>query len=66
MEEIVRCKLQQHPYIQKKLLQTIPYPIVEDSPMDAFWGIGPDRTGQNMLGKIWMKLRDEMCGETVS
>jgi len=25
----------------------------------SYWGTGPDGTGQNVLGKIWMGLRDE-------
>ncbi len=59
MEEILRAKLK-HPYIQKKLLQTGDYTIVEDSPKDGFWGWGNDTQGQNQLGKIWMKLRQEL------
>lgn len=59
MEKIVRAKHSQHPYIQKKLLQTIGKEIIEDSPKDSFWGWGPDKTGKNQLGKIWMKIRDE-------
>ena len=60
MEEIVRAKLEQHPYIQKKLLETGEAEIVEDSPKDAFWGRGPSWNGENHLGKIWMKLRNEL------
>jgi len=60
MEEIVKCKLEQHHYIQEKLLQTGNVPIVEDSPKDAFWGWGPNRDGRNELGKIWMRLRIEL------
>ncbi len=33
---------------------------MEDSPKDSFWGWGEDRCGQNNLGKLWMKLRDEI------
>lgn len=60
MEEIVRAKLEQHPYIQKKLLETANMKIVEDSPKDSFWGRGADWKGENNLGKIWMKLREEL------
>jgi len=60
MEEIVRCKLEQNPYVLHKLEQTSDKLIVEDSPKDSFWGWGPDRDGRNELGKIWMKLRDEI------
>ena len=44
MESICRAKLEQHPYVQKKLLQTGNYIIMEDSPTDSFWGCGYDRT----------------------
>lgn len=60
MEEIVRCKLEQHPYIQQKLRQTGDVTIVEDSPKDDFWGWGANRDGRNELGKIWMRLRKAM------
>ena len=43
--------------LRKKLLQTEDYLIVEDSPKDSFWGWGPNRDGENQLGKLWMKLR---------
>jgi len=62
MESIVRAKLKQNPYIMHKLLQTGKRKIVEDSPKDNFWGGGLDRNGRNELGKIWMKLRDELYG----
>ena len=60
MEELLRCKIEQNPYVKKKLLETKDYTIVEDSPKDSFWGWGEDRNGNNQLGKLWMKLRDEM------
>lgn len=60
MKDIVRCKLQQHPYIQKKLLETGSVTIVEDSPVDSYWGWGKNRQGRNELGKIWMELRKEL------
>ena len=60
MEDIVRAKLSQHYYVQKKLLQTGDREIIESSPKDGFWGWGPNKDGENHLGKIWMKLRDEL------
>ena len=60
MEELLRLKIEQNPYVKKKLLQTGDYMIVEDSPKDDFWGWGPNRNGQNNLGKLWMKLREEL------
>lgn len=60
MEDIVRNKLHQHPYIMHKLLQTGNRLIVEDSPKDDCWGWGKNKDGRNELGKIWMKLREEL------
>ncbi len=60
MEEIIRAKCEQHPYVKQKLLETGDYEIVEDSPKDNFWGWGADRQGRNELGKLWMKIRQEL------
>ena len=60
MEDIVRHKLKQNPYVIYKLIQTGNRYLVEDSPKDDFWGWGPKRNGRNELGKIWMKLRGEI------
>jgi ribA/ribD-fused uncharacterized protein len=60
MEDIVRHKLKQNPYILHKLKQTGKRRIIEDSPFDDFWGWGKKRNGKNALGKIWMKLRKEV------
>ena len=60
MEELLRLKIEQNPYVKKKLLQTKDYMIVEDSPKDSFWGWGENRDGENNLGKLWMKLRNEI------
>lgn len=60
MERIIRLKTEQNPYVRKKLLETGDYPICEDSNKDSFWGIGFNRDGRNELGKLWMKLREEL------
>ena len=59
VEEILRAKLAQHPEAQEALRDSGDEDIVEDSPTDYFWGAGADGSGQNMFGKIWMKIRDE-------
>ena len=64
MEELLRLKLEQNAYVKTKLLQTKDYLICEDSPKDDFWGIGFNRDGQNQLGKLWMKLREEIMNKT--
>lgn len=60
MLEICRHKLQQNPYVRRKLLQTNDEYLVEDSPVDGFWGWGADKKGRNELGKVWTKLREEL------
>lgn len=60
MEDICLHKLQQHAYVEQKLLETEDKEIVEDSPKDYFWGRGLNKDGRNELGKIWMKLRGKL------
>ncbi len=60
MEEILRAKLAQHPYIRNKLRESGNCEIIENSPTDSFWGRGRDWKGQNWMGKLWMKLRAEL------
>jgi len=58
MEEILKAKAGQHPDVVMILKKTGGREIIENSPIDSFWGIGKNRDGQNMVGKIWMKIRD--------
>ena len=60
MGNILRAKVRQHPYVRKKLLETGDRELVEDSWRDDFWGWGPNKDGQNMLGKLWMEVRSEI------
>jgi ribA/ribD-fused uncharacterized protein len=60
MREILRAKVQQHEYVHRKLLATGDRELIEDSWRDDFWGWGPNRDGQNMLGKLWMEIRTEL------
>ena len=59
MEKLLRLKIEQNQYVLKKILETENYTIVEDSPKDNYWGCGINREGENNLGKLWMKLREE-------
>jgi ribA/ribD-fused uncharacterized protein len=59
MEEILRAKFAQHEYVRKKLRDSRGRLLVEDSQRDAYWGRGPNWNGENWLGRLWMKLRDE-------
>jgi len=60
MKKILHCKVSQHEYVMKKLLQSGNREIVEDSWRDDYWGWGEDRKGKNMLGKLWMEVRNEV------
>lgn len=60
MKDILREKVKQHPYIKKKLLDSEDKVLVEDSWRDDFWGWGSNKDGQNMLGKLWMEVREEV------
>ena len=63
MEEIVRAKYTQHPELARKLIATGDRIIIEGNQWgDTFWGVD-SRTGEgeNHLGKILMKIRDELA-----
>jgi ribA/ribD-fused uncharacterized protein len=60
MRKLIRAKVDQHGYVRRKLLATGDRELVENSWRDDFWGWGPNRDGQNMLGKLWMEVRDEL------
>ena len=60
MRDILRAKVQQHEYVRRKLLATGNRELIENSWRDDFWGWGPNRDGQNQLGKLWMEIRAEL------
>jgi ribA/ribD-fused uncharacterized protein len=59
MKECVLAKFVQHHNLRQELLSTGDEEIVEDSPIDYYWGCGSDGSGKNMLGKILMEIRQE-------
>lgn len=63
MRDILRAKVTQHEYVRRKLLATGERELVENSWRDDYWGWGPNRDGQNMLGKLWMEVRTEFREE---
>lgn len=60
MTEILKEKVLQHEYVRRKLLATGNRILVEDSWRDNVWGWGPNKDGQNLLGTIWMDIREEL------
>lgn len=59
MRKIVLKKVESYPEMKALLLQTGTEKIIEDSPVDYYWGCGADGSGKNMLGKILMEIRDK-------
>lgn len=67
MMTAIRAKFTQHEVLKKLLLETGDAEIVENSPKDAFWGIGKEGNGKNHLGRLLMQLREEIrTGSTAS
>jgi ribA/ribD-fused uncharacterized protein len=59
MERALRDKLARHRQIRELLMATGEEELIETAP-DRYWGIGRDGEGENRLGLLWMKLRDEL------
>lgn len=60
MKKILRSKVEQHPYVKKKLLESGDKELIENSWRDSYWGWGPNKDGENHLGKLWMEVRNEV------
>jgi N-glycosidase YbiA len=60
MKKGLYAKFTQNPGLQESLLSTDDREIMENSPYDSFWGIGPQGNGQNQLGKLLMRLRSHL------
>lgn len=60
MHAAVLKKFQTHAAPRAILLSTGTAKIVENAPMDAYWGCGPDGQGLNKLGEILMQVRAEV------
>ncbi len=61
MYEIVKIKFSQSSrHLRNVLLKTDNAKLVEASPVDDYWGFGANGQGQNKLGLILMRVREEM------
>lgn len=60
MRELLRAKYDGNEDVRLMLVATGTKQIIENSPSDSFWGAGPDGRGQNMIGQLWMELRDSI------
>lgn len=63
MRTVLNAKFRTDKDLRKSLCGTGNAQLVEASPIDAFWGYGPDGKGKNMLGKLLMELRTELQAE---
>ena len=58
MYEILKDKFTRYSELKELLLSTRGKFLVEDSPIDYYWGWGEDHSGKNMLGRILVLIRD--------
>ncbi|GAB4470136.1 MAG: NADAR family protein [Armatimonadaceae bacterium] len=63
MAEALYAKFTRHPELAILLLETGDAPLIENSPIDAYWGCGKDGTGKNRLGGLLMELRERLRAE---
>ncbi len=60
MHEAVLAKFTQHADLRELLLGTGDAEIIEHTQNDAYWGDGGDGSGNNRLGQILMRVREEL------
>lgn len=60
MEQIFRAKLEQYQDIKDILLESGTAELLKIYDTDYYWGTGADGSGENNMGKLWMKLRSEL------
>jgi len=60
MDKVLDRKFSQHRSLRHMLRNTGSRELIEDSPVDWFWGIGSDGKGRNELGKALMRLRERL------
>lgn len=58
MKEIMKTKALQHADVREMLLKTGGATIEKNHPEDSYWGTGADGSGENVMGKIWMEIRE--------
>jgi len=52
--------VQMYPEIKDYLLDTGEQKIAETTMYDHYWGIGRDQRGENMVGLVWMDIRQKL------
>lgn len=60
MRQLLEAKLLQHEDVRHALRRTGTRAIIaKGDAKDEYWSIGPDYQGENILGKLWMTLRNQ-------
>lgn len=65
MRKAVLQKFKTHAEIREILLATGDEVLVENSPIDYYWGCGKDGSGKNKLGQILMEVREVLRSEAM-
>lgn len=61
LEKVFKLKVEQNQLVKDVLLATKDYLICEYcEDEDTEWGLDKNGNGENKLGKVWMKVRDEI------
>lgn len=60
MLQVLQAKFTQHPDLGEKLLSSAGRMLIEHTSNDSFWGDGANGDGQNRLGHLLMRVRDEL------
>ncbi len=63
MEKIFCAKLEQHNDVREILESTGTQELLKVYDTDYYWGTGADGSGENQMGKLWMKLRAELVNK---
>ncbi len=63
MRKAVWAKFTQHEKLKDLLIGTGDAYLAEDSPRDAYWGLGKNGDGENMLGRILNEVRTFLIGK---
>lgn len=61
MYTAVSAKFVQHAALRAELLATNDALLIEHTVNDRYWADGGDGSGKNMLGRILMQVREELC-----
>lgn len=60
MRKALAAKVVQHADVRATLLVTAPAHLVQSSGAGTYWGGAEEEGGKNMLGKLWVQIRDRI------